>query len=203
MRANSLSHLLVAVGLGQRHVVAQVVEAELVVGAVRDVGCVGDAALGRRHARENHTGLEAEGAVNAAHPLGVALGKVVVGGDHVDAVTRDRVEISRKYRRQSLALTGLHLGDVAEVQGRATHDLHVEVLLIDHAPRRLTGHGESLGQQLVESFPGGIALTELGGLGFELLVCQAFDIGRQRFNMLGDVLEPLDHATFTNTEQLR
>ncbi len=186
-----------------RHVVAQVVEPELVVGAVGDVGCVGDAALGRRHTREDHAGLEAEGAVNAAHPLGVTLGEVVVDRHHVDAVTRDRVQVCRKNTGQGLALTGLHLGDVAEVQGRAAHDLHVEVLLVDHAPRRLAGNRECLGQQLVESFPGGIALTELGGLGFELLVCQAFDIGRQRFHMLGDVLEPLDHATFTNTEQLR
>ena len=39
---------------GVGHVVAQVVEAELVVGAVGDVGGVGDAALVRSHLGQDH-----------------------------------------------------------------------------------------------------------------------------------------------------
>jgi hypothetical protein len=51
------------------HVVAQVVESELVVGAVGDVGRVLLAALRRRHLGEDHAHLEAEEPVHPAHPL--------------------------------------------------------------------------------------------------------------------------------------
>ena len=78
----ALHHLLDRV----RHVVAQVVEAELVVGAVGDVGGVGGAALVGGHLRQDDADLEAEEAVHAAHPLAVALGQVVVDGDDVHAL---------------------------------------------------------------------------------------------------------------------
>ena len=97
------------------HVVAQIVEAELVVRAVGDVGGVRSPAFRGCHARENHADLEAQEAVDAAHPLRVALGQVVVDGDHVDALVGDRIEIRRQSAGQRLALAGLHLGDVAEV----------------------------------------------------------------------------------------
>ena len=74
------------------HVVAQVVEAELVVRAVRDVGGVLAALLGRRgvDAREDEADLEAEEAVDATHPLGVEAGEVVVDRDEVDALAAER-----------------------------------------------------------------------------------------------------------------
>ena len=133
-----------------RHVVAQVVEAELVVGAVGDVGGVGHPALVRGHLRQDHADLEAEEAVHAAHPLAVALGQVVVDGDDVHAVAGQRVEVGGQHTGQGLALTGLHLGDVAEVQRRATHHLDVERALIEHPPGGLPGDGECLGQEVVE-----------------------------------------------------
>ncbi len=62
------------------HVVAEVVEAELVVGAVGDVGGVGFTALLVVEVVDDDTDGEAEEAVDLAHPLGVALGEVVVDG---------------------------------------------------------------------------------------------------------------------------
>ena len=75
-----------------RHVVAQVVEAELGVGAVGDVGVVGlDLVLGLLHVLQHAPG-EPEQVVDRAHPLGVAAGEVVVDGDDVDALAGERVE---------------------------------------------------------------------------------------------------------------
>ena len=108
------------------HVVAQVVEAELVVGAVGDVAGVGLAALGGAHRRQDHAGGQAEEVVDAAHLLGLELGEVVVDRDDVHALAGERVEVGRQHGDEGLALTGLHLGDVAEVEGRRAHDLHVE-----------------------------------------------------------------------------
>ena len=68
------------------HVVPQVVEAELVVGTVGDVGGVGRAALVAREVMDDQAHAQAEEAVHLAHPLAVALGKIVVHGDDVDAV---------------------------------------------------------------------------------------------------------------------
>ncbi len=70
------------------HVVAQVVEAELVVGAVGDVGGVLLAALLRGLAGEDAAGRHAEGAEDAAHELGLVAGEVVVDRDDVHAAAR-------------------------------------------------------------------------------------------------------------------
>jgi len=57
------------------HVVAQVVEAELVVGAVGDVGGVGVAPLVIVEAVDDAADGEAEKAVDLPHPLAVALAR--------------------------------------------------------------------------------------------------------------------------------
>ena len=69
----ALDHLLLVDG----HVVAQVVEAHLIVGAVGDVGGVGGAALVGGKAVDYEADAKAEEAVDLAHPLAVALGEVV------------------------------------------------------------------------------------------------------------------------------
>ncbi len=133
-----------------RHVVAQVVEAEFVVGAVGDVGGVGLALVVGLHLREVDADREAEEAVELAHPLGVALRQVVVHRDDVHAVAGERVQVGRQRRHQRLALAGAHLGDLAVVQHHAADQLHVEVAHAERALARLAHHGEGLGQQLVE-----------------------------------------------------
>ena len=94
--------------------------------------------------------------MDAAHPLRVVLGQVVVDGDDVHAPAVEDVEVGQEGRDQGLALTGLHLGDVAEVQ-RHAHDLDVVVPLADD-PLRGPHRGEGLGHQVVE----GLALLEPG-----------------------------------------
>ena len=133
-----------------RHVVAQVVEAELRVGAVGDVGGVGGALLlVGLHVLQDPDG-QAERLVEPPHPLGVAAGEVVVDGDEVDALAGQRVERDRERGGQRLALAGLHLGDRAGVQHHAADHLDVEVAHPERAPRRLADDGEGLGQQVVE-----------------------------------------------------
>ena len=106
--------------------------------------------------------------MHAAHPLGVAFGQVVVDRHDVHALAAQRVEVRRQHRGQGLALTGLHLRDVAEVQRRAAHHLDVEVTLVEHSPGGLTSNGERLGQQVVEVGAVGDALLEFVGLGPQL-----------------------------------
>ena len=154
------------------HVVAQVVEAELVVGAVGDVGGVGHLPLGVVQIVLDDADRHAEEAIDPAHPLRVAAGQVVVDGDDVNALAFERVEIGRQRRDERLAFAGLHLGDLALVQYGAADQLHVEVPHVEHAPAGFADDGERLGQQVVERLAIGEALPELGGLAAQLLVGQ-------------------------------
>ena len=94
----------------------------------------------------------AEEAVEAAHPLRVAAGQVVVDGDDVDALAVERVEVGRQGRDQRLAFAGLHFGDPAAVEHHAADQLHVEVPHVQHAAAGLADDRERLGQQVVERF---------------------------------------------------
>ena len=132
------------------HVVAQVVEAELVVGAVGDVGLVGGLLLGVVHLRHDDAHGEAQEAVDPPHPFRVAAGEVVVHRDDVHALAGERVEVGRQRGDERLALAGAHLGDLALVQRQAADELHVEVAHAEHALRGLADDREGLGQDLFE-----------------------------------------------------
>ena len=185
-----------------RHVVAEIVETELVVGSVGDVGVVGLAALIRRHPGQDDGRLEPEEAVHAAHPLGVTFGEVVVDGHHVHAVAGQRIEIGGQHTGEGLALTGLHLGDVAEMQGGAAHDLNVEVFLREHPPGGLPGDRERLRQEIIERLATGVALLELVGFGPQLLVGQRLGLVVERLHMRSDGIQAFDHPAFADAQQL-
>ena len=94
------------------HVVTQVIEAELVVGAIRDIalvslftaGAVGavvidtvDAQLKEFHQR--------------ADPLGIPTGEVVVNRNNVYALLRQAIQVGGQGGYQGFTLTGLHLSN--------------------------------------------------------------------------------------------
>ena len=133
-------------GAAPGHVVAQVVEAELVVGAVGDVARVHLAALSGGHRRQDAPGAEPQEPVHAAHQVGLVLGQVVVDRHDVHAVASEGIEVRRSGGHERLALTGAHLGDVAEVQGGPTHHLDVEVPLAEGATGRLAHGCKRFGQ---------------------------------------------------------
>ena len=137
-----------------RQVVAQVIESELVVGAVGDVAGIGRALLRLRLPARDDADREAEHPVDRAHPFGVALGEVLVDGDDVHALAGERVQEDGQRGDQGLALAGAHLGDLAVVQHHAADELHVEGPHADGTARRFAGGGECLGQDLVERLAG-------------------------------------------------
>ena len=84
------------------------------------------------------------------HPVGVALGQVVVDRDDVDALAGQGVQISRQGADERLALAGLHLGDRSIVDRHPTEHLNVVMPLADRASGRLAGQRERLDEQVVE-----------------------------------------------------
>ncbi len=155
----ALDHVLHAV----LHVVAQIVEAELVVGAVGDVAVVLLLALLVVEPVHDGADGEPEELVDLAHPFGVAAGQVIVDGDHVHAASGERVEIDRQRGDQGLAFAGLHLGDVAFVQDHAADQLHVEMALAEGALGGLAHGGEGGHQDVVERGAVGDLLLEVVG----------------------------------------
>jgi len=120
----------------------------------------------------------------------------------VHAVAGERVEIERLRRDEGLALTGLHLRDVALVQDDAAHQLHVEEPHAQRAPVRLAHGGERLEEQLVERLAVLDSLLELGRLACERLVGEPLELGLERADvgrLLGD---PLEAPAFTDAEDL-
>ncbi len=211
------------------HVVAEVVKAELVVGAVGDVGGVGVASLLVGEIVDDDADREAEEAVDLAHPLGVALGEVVVDGDDVDAAAGEGVEVAGKGGDEGFAFAGLHFGDLAGVEDHAADELDVEVTHVDGAAGGFANDGEGLGHEVVEGgFFGGVdgvanlgrarfdwvggdvdlrygvsnALAELGGFGAELLVRERLDGGLEGVDGLDGGEEALDGAFVAGAEDL-
>ncbi|MGY2930905.1 hypothetical protein ACVWZ6_000507 [Bradyrhizobium sp. GM6.1] len=184
------------------HVVAQIVEAVFVVGAVGDVAGIGRLALGIVEAVHDHAGGQAEEAVDLAHPGGVAAGEVVVDRDDVDALAGERVEVDRERCDQGLAFAGLHLGDVALVQHHAADQLDIEMALAERPLGGFTDRGESGDQQVVKGLALGELLPELDGAGLEGLVGEFRDLGLQRVDRVDAGLISLHPPVVGGAEKL-
>ena len=95
------------------HVVAKIVEAEFVIGAVGDVAGVRQAALVVVQSVNDLADRHSEEAINAAHPVRIAIGEIVVDGDDMHALAFEGVEIDRRRCDKGLSLAGSHFGDRA------------------------------------------------------------------------------------------
>ena len=184
------------------HVVAQIVEAELVVGAVGDVAVVGLLALLVVEPVHDDADGEPEEIVDLPHPFGVALGEVVVDGDDVHAAPGHRVEIDRKRGDQRLAFAGLHLGDLALVQDHAADQLHVEMALADGALGRLAHGGEGRHQNVVERGAVGDLLLEFVGARPQRVVGERLQLLLQRVDRVDPRLIAADPPFIGGAEQL-
>ncbi len=130
--------------LDRLHVVAEIVEAELIVGTVGDVAGVDRLPLLGVHLRLDGPDGHAQPVEQRAHPFRVATRQVVVDGHHVHAPALQRVEIRGQGRDQRLPFAGDHLGDTAAVQHHAAHQLHVEMAHVQITPPRLATRRERL-----------------------------------------------------------
>ena len=82
-------------------------------------------------------------------------------------------QIGGQRRDQRLALTGLHLGDLASVQHDPADELNVEVAHREDPPAGLANRRKCIGQQIVQRFSPIDPLAKGGGLAPELGVGQS------------------------------
>jgi hypothetical protein len=184
------------------HVVAQIIEAELVVGAVGYVAVVLLLALGVVEPVHDDADGEPEELVDLSHPFGVALGQIIVDGDDVDTAAGERIEIDGKRSDQRLAFAGLHLGDLALVQHHAADELDVEVALAERALAGLAHGGESRHQKVVERRPRRHLLFEFVGARAQSLVGELLEFPLQRVDGLDARTIRADAPVVGGTEQL-
>ena len=178
----TLHHL----ALGEHHVVAQIVKAELVVRAERHVGGIRRLALGEVHVMCDEADRQPEVAVEFAHPLAVAACEVVVDRDHVDALARERVEVDRRRRDERLALAGTHLGDAPLVEADAADQLYVKMPHAEHAARGLTHDSEGLGEDLLHRLPLREPLTEFLRIARQFVIGEVHHRRLERIDLLHD-----------------
>ena len=122
------------------HVVAQVVEAELIVRPEGDVSVVCCTTLGGIGAMLVDTVYaEAVEHIQWAHPLRVTLGEVVIHRDDVDTITREGIEEDGERSDEGLTFPRSHLGDLTLVQDGTPEELHV---VVHHIPGDLIATSE-------------------------------------------------------------
>ena len=132
------------------HVVAKVIEAKFVIGAVGDVGGIGLLLFAMGHLRQVDPVREPKKPIDTAHPLRIASSQIVVDGHHMNTTPSQRIEIGGQCRHQGFALARAHFGDAARVQGHSTDQLNIKVAHPQHPPGCLPAGGKGLGQQRVE-----------------------------------------------------
>ena len=152
------------------HVVTQVIEAVFVVGAVGDVSAIRGLLFLARHVGQVDTHRQTQEVIEAAHPLGIAIGKIVIHGDYVHALARQRIEVHRQRSGQGFALTRAHFRNLAMVQCHAPKHLHIEVAHFHDALGTLTHHSKGFGEDRIKRLALGYAILELLGFGAQRVV---------------------------------
>ena len=202
--ALGLLHLLgkpVVSPSGHSHVVTQIVEAELVVGAIGDVAGIGPLPFVRLHARLDGTDRQPEAHVEGAHPLHVAASQIVVDGDDMHPLALERIEVGRQRCHQRLALAGDHFGDRARVQHHAADQLDIVVPHAEEPSPRLTADGEGLHQQVVNRLTSFQPPFKFGCLGPQLGIGHCLVAWLERVDRLDLRLEPFEVPGVRGTEE--
>ena len=184
------------------HVVAQVVETELVIGAVGDIGLVSSPLFFLWLARRHYSHLHAEETVKLAHPLGITAGQVIVHRHHVHAFAGKRIQVDRGGCHQGFTFTGLHFGDSALVQGHAPDELDIVVAHAHHPAAGLPHRSKDFRQQAVQRFAFIKPTPELSGLALQLGVRQCAKLFLKFIDARDNFSHPLDFSGVLTAEHL-
>jgi len=152
------------------HVIAEVVEAELVVGSVCDVGVVSLLLLLLCLVVDYKPGCKAEEAVNTTHFLGAESRKIFVDRDDMNALAGKRIKVSGKGSDKRFSFTCFHLGNAPLMKNDAAHKLNAERTFAEDTVVSLSYDGKSVGENVVCRLSVGKALFEHIGHRAQLFV---------------------------------
>ena len=132
------------------HVVAQIVEAEFIIGAVSNIAIVRLAAFRILHIGENLADRQTEESINLSHPVGIAAGQIIVDRHKMCAASGQSIQVHRRRGYKRFTFTGLHLRNLALMQHNTANQLHVIMPHIQHALTRFTHGRKRLGQNIIQ-----------------------------------------------------
>ena len=144
---------LYALGGMAHHIIAQVIEAEFVVGSIGYISRVCALLVPMFHLGKDDAHADVEKPIDTPHPFGIALREVIVHGNQMNSLAGQRVEISRQGSHQSLAFTCTHLGNLTLMQRHATDELHVEMAHSQNTFACLPHNRERIWQKRINGCP--------------------------------------------------
>src|SRR5262249_30993237 len=109
------------------HVVAQVVEAEFVVGSIGHIAVIGLSSFVVIQVMLNHSNRQTQESVDLSHPLAVSTSQIVIHRDDMDPLPLQAVEVDRQGGDQGFTFSRFHLGNLALVENHTPDQLNVEV----------------------------------------------------------------------------
>ena len=152
------------------HIVAQVIEAKLIVGAESNIGVILTDFFRRRYGIANKTHGKSQKFVKFAHPLTIACGKVFINRNHMHAFARQGVQIYRAGGYQRFALAGAHLGNTAVMQRHAANQLHVKMAHTQNAAAGFTHYGIGFQHKIVNAGALRQAIFKIGRFGLQVII---------------------------------
>ena len=178
----------------ERHVVAQVVKTEFVVGTVGNIGSISVTLLRRIHTWHVAIHCHAEEGKQRTVRFRITLGQIVVHCHHVDATTAQGIEVRWQGCGQGFTFTGLHFSDAVGIQHHAADQLHVEVTHAEHPLGGFTHGRECFRQQLLQGLTLLQTLTVLGRLGLQLRVGQSFELRLHCIDLFYNFAQSLERS---------
>ncbi len=146
---------------------------------------------------------QAQRMIELRHPLGVALGQVVVDGHEMDAFAFQGIEVDRQRRHQGLPLPGFHLGDAPAMEDHAADQLHIEMAHIELAARHFPAYGKGFWQNVVEGLARCKPFLEVLGFVGKGLIGKGSQSRLQPVDLLHDRPNGLDFTiVFTAENQI-
>ncbi len=168
----------------ERHVVAQVVEAVFVVGAVGDVSGISCTLRHGWHVWQVNADGQAKEFKQCTVIFGITLRQIVIDGNNVHAFAAQRVQVSGQGRGQGFTFTGAHLCDATFVEHHAANQLHIKVTHTEDTLTCFTYGGKGLRNQAFKAFAFFQALAEQVSFRFQFIVRELYEI---RLHLIDDV----------------
>ena len=193
----AMDHLLAV----ELHIVAQIIEPQLVVRRIGDVAAIGFAALHFVEVGDDDPGGQPQETIDLPHPFGVAAGEIVVDGHDMNALALQRVEIGGERRDQRLAFARSHFGDLAAVHDDAADHLDVEMAHPQRAHCGLAHRRKGFGQDVVERFAGFEPGAEFRRLRLQRRVIIRLHRGFKGVDLVDDLADRGDITVVGRAEQ--
>jgi hypothetical protein len=118
----------------------------------------------------------------------------------VNALSLERVEITRQCSDQRFAFAGDHFGNVARVQHHSAQELNIVMAHPQEAASAFSADGECFDQDVIERFAGLKPLAKLERLPPKLLIGQGRHLRLKRVDPVDFALKPANLTSVGRAE---